>query len=58
MTLATRLPIRLAASGGWRDTSVEFPGSYVDVLTGRRWSETVAVNDLLGAYPVALLASE
>ena len=58
MTLATRLPIRLAASGGWRDTSVEFPGSYVDVLTGRRWSETVAVDDLLGAYPVALLASE
>ena len=58
MTLATRLPIRLAASGGWRDTSVELPGSYVDVLTGRRWSETVAVDDLLGAYPVALLASE
>jgi (1->4)-alpha-D-glucan 1-alpha-D-glucosylmutase len=58
MTLATRLPIRLAASGGWRDTSVKLPGSYVDVLTGRRWSETVAVDDLLGAYPVALLASE
>ena len=58
MTLATRLPIRLAASGGWRDTTVELPGSYVDVLTGRRWSETVAVEDLLAAYPVALLASE
>ena len=58
MTLATRLPVRLAASGGWRDTSVELPGSYVDVLTGRRWSVTVAVDDLLAAYPVALLASE
>jgi (1->4)-alpha-D-glucan 1-alpha-D-glucosylmutase len=58
MTLATRLPVRLAASGGWRDTSVELPGSYVDMLTGRRWSETVAVDDLLAAYPVALLASE
>jgi (1->4)-alpha-D-glucan 1-alpha-D-glucosylmutase len=58
MTLATRLPIGLAASGGWRDSSVELSGGYVDVLTGRRWSETVAVNDLLAVYPVALLATE
>jgi (1->4)-alpha-D-glucan 1-alpha-D-glucosylmutase len=58
MTLATRLPVGLAASAGWRDTTVELPGSCVDVLTGRRWSETVAVEDLLAAYPVALLASE
>ncbi|HXD24501.1 MAG TPA: malto-oligosyltrehalose synthase [Propionibacteriaceae bacterium] len=58
MTLATRLPVGLAASAGWRDTIVELSGSCVDVLTGRRWSETVAVEDLLAAYPVALLASE
>jgi (1->4)-alpha-D-glucan 1-alpha-D-glucosylmutase len=58
MTVATRLPVGLASSAGWRDTTVELPGSCVDVLTGRRWSETVAVEDLLAAYPVALLASE
>jgi (1->4)-alpha-D-glucan 1-alpha-D-glucosylmutase len=58
MTLATRLPIRLAASGGWRGTTVELPGGYVDVLTGRRWSGTLAVKDLLAAYPVVLLANE
>ncbi|HEX7211162.1 MAG TPA: malto-oligosyltrehalose synthase [Propionibacteriaceae bacterium] len=58
MTLVTRLPIRLAASGGWRGTTVELRGGYVDVLTGRRWSETVAVEDLLAVYPVALLAAE
>jgi (1->4)-alpha-D-glucan 1-alpha-D-glucosylmutase len=58
ITLATRLPIGLAASGGWGGTTVDIPGSYVDVLTGRRWSETVAVQDLLATYPVALLATE
>jgi (1->4)-alpha-D-glucan 1-alpha-D-glucosylmutase len=58
MTVATRLPVGLASSAGWRDTTVELPGSCVDALTGRRWSETVAVEDLLATYPVALLASE
>ena len=58
IALVTRLPIRLAASGGWRGTTVELRGGYVDVLTGRRWSETVAVEDLLAVYPVALLAAE
>ena len=58
MTLATRLPVGLAASGGWGDTTVELPGSYVDALTGRRWRRDVAVEDLLATYPVALLASE
>jgi (1->4)-alpha-D-glucan 1-alpha-D-glucosylmutase len=56
ITFATRLPIRLAGVGGWRDTTVEIPGDYVDVLTGQRWSETVIVMDLLTTYPVALLA--
>ena len=26
VTLATRLPVGLAASGGWRDTTVALPG--------------------------------
>jgi (1->4)-alpha-D-glucan 1-alpha-D-glucosylmutase len=58
ITLATRLPIGLAAAGGWRQTTVEIPVPYSDVLTGRRWKGTVAVEDLLAAYPVALLAAE
>jgi (1->4)-alpha-D-glucan 1-alpha-D-glucosylmutase len=58
ITLATRLPVGLAAAGGWRDSTVELPGECVDVLTGRRWSVAVAANDLLAAYPVALLVLE
>lgn len=58
ITLATRLPIGLAAAGGWRQTTVEISASHVDVLTGRRWKGTVAVEDLLASYPVALLAAE
>ena len=58
ITLATRLPIRLAAAGGWGDTAVELPAPYVDVLTGCRWGGTVTVADLLASYPVALLARE
>ena len=56
ITLATRLPIRLAAAGGWGDTAVELPAPYVDVLTGCRWGGTATVADLLASYPVALLA--
>jgi (1->4)-alpha-D-glucan 1-alpha-D-glucosylmutase len=56
MTFATRLPIRLAAAGGWRDTTVEIPGDYIDVLTGQRWSQTVTAAELFATYPVALLA--
>ena len=55
MTFATRLPIRLTAAGGWRDTAVEVPGDHIDVLTGQRWSQTVAAADLFATYPVALL---
>jgi (1->4)-alpha-D-glucan 1-alpha-D-glucosylmutase len=56
ITLATRLPIRLAAAGGWGDTAVELPAPYVDVLTGCRWGGAVTVADVLASYPVALLA--
>jgi (1->4)-alpha-D-glucan 1-alpha-D-glucosylmutase len=56
ITLATRLPVRLAAAGGWGDTAVELPAPYVDVLTGWRWDGTVLVAEVLASYPVALLA--
>lgn len=60
IALATRLPIGLAARGGWDDTTVLLPlGPFVDQLTGRSVAggET-PVAELLADYPVALLAAE
>lgn len=58
ITVATRLPVGLARTGGWRDTSVVLAGRpFVDVITGRVVEGgTVPIADLLDPYPVALLA--
>jgi (1->4)-alpha-D-glucan 1-alpha-D-glucosylmutase len=57
IALATRLPLGLAARGGWGDTTVSIPdGSYVDVLTGRGVNGVEEVAQLLDLLPVALLA--
>ena len=59
ITLATRLSIRLADAGGWRDTAVRLPdGGWTDQLSGERHAGVVRVDDLLDAYPVALLARD
>jgi (1->4)-alpha-D-glucan 1-alpha-D-glucosylmutase len=58
ITLATRLQIGLADAGGWRDTTVEIAAPALDVLTGRRWGGSVALEDLLATYPVALLVPD
>ncbi len=60
LTVATRLPVGLAARGGWGDTVLlRHAGPTVDVLTGRHFSGTeVALADLLARYPVALLKAE
>ncbi|MPQ96802.1 malto-oligosyltrehalose synthase [Modestobacter sp. I12A-02628] len=59
MTVATRLPVGLAAAGGWRDTAVALPtGSWHDVLTGARVvsdAHGAPVAELLARLPVALL---
>ncbi|GAA3575955.1 malto-oligosyltrehalose synthase [Microlunatus spumicola] len=55
LTLATRLPVTLEASGGWHDTTITLPGAVVDVLTGRTFDGAVEVGDVLATYPVALL---
>ncbi|HEY5821134.1 MAG TPA: malto-oligosyltrehalose synthase [Propionibacteriaceae bacterium] len=55
ITLATRLPLGLAAAGGWGSTALVLPGAYVDVLTGRDVSGIAPVAELLAHYPVALL---
>ncbi|MDI6912460.1 malto-oligosyltrehalose synthase [Nocardioides sp.] len=57
ITVATRLPVGLAARGGWADTRLELPpGRWHDVLTGAVASPRLA--DLLETLPVALLVRE
>lgn len=57
----TRLSLRLAEGGGWRDTVVELPdaGPWRDVLepgAGREFAGgAVAAAELFGERPVALL---
>ena len=57
ITVATRLPVGLATTGGWGDTRLELPeGSWHDLLTGTRTDGRLA--DLLAVHPVALLVKE
>ncbi|MFC0112707.1 alpha-amylase family glycosyl hydrolase [Kibdelosporangium aridum] len=52
---ATRLPIGLERSGGWRDTVLTLDGEWSDALTDRSHSGDVEVAELFFQYPVALL---
>ncbi len=56
-TAVTRLSLRLAESGGWRETRLELPpGRWADVLTpGREFTGHAPVADLFERLPVALL---
>jgi len=57
ITVATRLPVGLAAAGGWGDTRLDLPpGRWHDVLTGATTDGGLA--ELLGTHPVALLVKE
>ena len=60
ITLATRLPVGLAARGGWGDTVVDVGSApVVDVITGRHIEGgELRVADVLDRYPVALLVEE
>ena len=55
ITLATRLPVGLARSGGWGDTMVDLPDGATDALTGTAYAGRTPVGELLATYPVALL---
>ncbi|WBC15624.1 malto-oligosyltrehalose synthase [Micromonospora sp. WMMA1998] len=58
VAVATRLPLRLARAGGWRDTTLSLPvHPCTDLFTGRVYSGSeLLLDDLLSTYPVALLA--
>ncbi|WP_067972258.1 malto-oligosyltrehalose synthase [Nocardiopsis trehalosi] len=67
VVVATRLPLGLAAAGGWRDTEVPLPpgpGTWTDRLTGRpvpaaaEGPTTAPLAPLLTRYPVALLTRD
>lgn len=57
ITVATRLPIGLAATGGWGETLLRLPeGTWRDLLSGRTVpGGEVALHEVLGDHPVALL---
>jgi malto-oligosyltrehalose synthase/malto-oligosyltrehalose trehalohydrolase len=63
IALATRLPVGLAASGGWRGTWIGLPeGRWRDLVSGRRVIADerggVLLADVFAQYPVALLVRE
>ncbi|MCG7423119.1 malto-oligosyltrehalose synthase [Micrococcus sp. ACRRV] len=63
LALATRLPLTLAAAGGWRETVVSLPpGRWRCAVTGRAVTPdargAVRVDDVLSQLPVALLLPE
>jgi (1->4)-alpha-D-glucan 1-alpha-D-glucosylmutase len=64
VAVATRLPVALAARGAaggspWEDTVLlRHSGPTTDVLTGRAFSGSIRLAQLLELYPVALLVAE
>jgi len=60
VTVATRLPLGLAAKGGWGDTTLDLPaGEWRDEISGRVVPGTTGVRlaEILADLPVALLVS-
>ncbi|MGW1048588.1 malto-oligosyltrehalose synthase [Streptomyces sp. NPDC002521] len=57
VTAVTRLSLRLAEAGGWRETRLELPsGRWSDVLTeGREFTGHARVTELFDRLPVVLL---
>ncbi|GAB2870306.1 malto-oligosyltrehalose synthase [Nocardioides pacificus] len=59
ISVVTRLPVGLAARGGWDDTVLPLPpGTWVEAVTGRTVTRDARLSDLLATYPVALLVRE
>ncbi len=59
VTVVTRLPVALAAAGGWGDTVLRLPeGTWLEQLSGREYAGAVRLSELMAELPVALLARE
>jgi (1->4)-alpha-D-glucan 1-alpha-D-glucosylmutase len=56
VSVVTRLPVGLAARGGWGDTELELEGTWRDVVTDRPVG--VRLDDVLRELPVALLVRD
>ncbi|MFI6632691.1 malto-oligosyltrehalose synthase [Nonomuraea fuscirosea] len=55
VVVATRLPVRLAATGWGATTLTLPPGTWRDLLTGGLYTGRIPLGHLLGQYPVSLL---
>ena len=55
ITVATRLPVGLAARGGWGDTMIELPYESVNAFNGSSVPTRIQLADLFSELPVALL---
>ena len=59
VTVATRLPLGLAAHGGWDGTMLALPaGVYADAVTGRTFSGEAPLAHLLSEHPAVVLVEE
>ena len=59
VTVVTRLPVGLAAKGGWDGTTLALPpGTWADAITGRTLSGAAPVAHLLDEHPAAMLVRE
>jgi (1->4)-alpha-D-glucan 1-alpha-D-glucosylmutase len=59
LAVVTRLPVGLAARGGWGDTALDLPpGTWSDALGSWSGSGSAPLADVLSSLPVALLVKE
>ncbi|MEV4093370.1 malto-oligosyltrehalose synthase [Streptosporangium saharense] len=59
VAVATRLPVGLAARGGWGSETITLPhGRWLDLLSGARHTGRIPLAHLLSVLPVALLERE
>jgi (1->4)-alpha-D-glucan 1-alpha-D-glucosylmutase len=59
VTVATRLPVGLAAKGGWDGTTVALPaGVFADAVTGRSFSGEAPLAHVLSEHPAAVLVRQ
>ena len=59
VTVATRLPVGLAARGGWDGTALALPeGTWADAVTGRTFSGDAPLAHVVAEHPAAILVHQ